>query len=516
MSGLRRKSSASPGFIVVLAEDLKEAPEATRTLSATHNILPTRVYHHALRGFAARGPVPVGLAMDPRVLFVESDLPVRAFAQIIPTGVNRIGADRNPVARIDGNDQRVDADIAIVDTGVDLDHPDLNVYRNEDFSGTRPDGDDDHGHGTHVAGIAAAVDNDLGVVGVAPGARIWALKALDSEGAGYLSDVIKAIDYVTAHAAEVDVVNLSLGGQGSSQAFRLAIQNCVRAGVVVVAAAGNESADIYGPDGMFDTGDDFIPAAFPEVIAVSALADSDGHPGGLGPATAEGADDTLARFSNFSRTGGTELLVASPGKAIDLAAPGVDIYSTLPGGRYGKMTGSSMAAPHVAGAAALFIAANGKPADHNGVLAVRQALINSGQPQTQWGPVNTRDPDPNPEPLVQCAQADLPVLHIAGLRVGLRRRSQFWEGISSATVHNAYGRGITRALVSGDWTLNDRLLRRNPHGVTSRQGTARISSGLFAAKRGDVLAFKVTGISRSGYIYNPDANAVSEVSIIVK
>lgn len=518
MSEPRPSPSVSPGFIVVLAEHPRGAPDVTRSLSTTHVIVPRQVYRHALKGFAASGRIPESLAKDPRVLFVEPDLPVRALAQVVPTGIRRVAAERNSIASIDGRDQRVDVDIAIVDTGVDLDHPDLYVYRNADFTGTRPDGDDDNGHGTHVAGIAAAIDNNFGVVGVAPGARIWALKVLDREGFGWLSDVIAAIDYVTGRAAEVDVVNMSLGGQGLSNAFQMAIQNCVKAGVLIVAAAGNESMDVYGPDGVFGTQDDLIPAAYPEVATISALVDTDGRPGSLGPVTFYGRDDALAGFSNFSFGGGPELLVASPGKAIDLAAPGVDIYSTLPGNHYGTLTGTSMSAPHAAGAAALFIAANGKPRDLNGVLAVRQALINTGQPQALWGPADTGDPDPNPEPLVQCAQADVPALHVARLRMHLRRwriwlgRLRVWEGIVVATVRDASGQSVAGAVVAGDWTLNGDPIALGTSGITGRRGTARISSSRFVAGRGDVVTFRVTGIERPGYVYDPSSNTVSKVS----
>src|SRR5216117_170458 len=136
---------------------------------------------------------------------------------------------------------RVNVDIAIIDTGIDLTHPDLNVYRNITFVTGTTTGNDDNGHGTHVAGIAAALDNNIGVVGVAPGARLWAVKVLDNNGRGALSDVISGVDYVTENAGEIEVANMSLAGRGTGESLRLAIQNSVGRGVVYVVAAANSA-----------------------------------------------------------------------------------------------------------------------------------------------------------------------------------------------------------------------------------------------------------------------------------
>jgi len=288
---------------------------------------------------------------------------------VIPTGVDRIDADLNTVAKIDGTDERVDVDIAIIDTGIDLKHPDLNVVGGKNCSSGKSY-DDGNGHGTHVAGIAAALDNSIGVVGVAPGARLWAVRVLNNAGSGTISSVICGVDWVTANAAIIEVANMSLGGSGSDtdSALRRAINNSVAAGVTYVVAAGNSSADAAN----------YVPAAYDAVITVSALADSDGKSGGLGPATSYGADDTFATFSNY-------------GADVDIAAPGVSIYSTYKGGSYATMSGTSMASPHVAGAAALYKAINpaASPAD------VRSYLISTWEP----GPI-PGDPDPYKEGVV--------------------------------------------------------------------------------------------------------------------
>jgi subtilisin family serine protease len=389
-------------YIVVLKQSANKGD-----VLRTHGLNPHHHYSKALNGFATR--IPPGqlraVINDARVAIVEPDVKVSALGQVIPTGVQRIGATRCPVAKIDGIDDRVNADVAIIDTGIDLTHPDLNVYQNVTFVTNTTNGNDDNGHGTHVAGIVGALDNSIGVVGVAPGARLWAVKVLDSTGSGALSTIISGVDYVTQHASQIEVANMSLGGQGSSDSLRLAIQNSVAAGVVYVVAAGNSGFDIYGGDATFGTSDDFFPASYPEVMTVSALVDTDGQPGGTGVSTSYGADDTLATFSNWSNEVVSSNPVNSPGAAIDVAAPGVNIYSTYKGGTYATMSGTSMASPHVAGAVALYVAAYGRAYSASGVYAIRQALINSADPQTSWG-VNKTTPysnDTKPEGLIDVA-----------------------------------------------------------------------------------------------------------------
>ena len=398
-----RSGEVIPGqFIVVLNDDVANPADVAQELSARHGLALGHVYHVALKGFSAHIPAQrlSAVQSDPRVSFVEPDGIAYAIdgqgsgkgggggkgqqpPQETPTGIDRIDAERSEPADID-------VDIAIIDTGVCKTHPDLNFYRGYTVRGAGTGGgNDDNGHGSHVAGTAAAVDNGIGVVGVAPGARIWSVKVLNKQGYGSWSGVIAGIDYVTLHADEIDVANMSLGGTGISDALRLALQNSVAAGVFYAVAAGNDSEDVYGYDGTFGTGDDHVPAAYPEVAAVSAMADYDGKPS---------TDDTFASFSNFSESVVEGNPVTSPGAAIDLAAPGVNIKSTYLANGYATGSGTSMASPHVAGAAALYISVNGKPTSAAGVAAVRQALIYAGASQS--GPKGfTGDPDANPEPL---------------------------------------------------------------------------------------------------------------------
>ena len=256
--------------------------------------------------------------------------------QVIPTGVNRA----HPTV-LNKNDQYpddpVNVDIGLLDTGVDLDHPDLlNVHNQISFVPGSQSADDDNGHGTHVAGIVAARDSDLGVVGIAPGARLWAVKVLDSNGQGLISNIIEGIDYLGQHASEVDVINMSFGCNNCySTALDLSIQNLISKGIAFVAAAGNGQSDAST----------FSPANLKNIIAVSAIVDSDGKCGGVGPSTSFGADDTFASFSNY-------------GSTISLAAPGVNILSTYIGGGYATVSGTSMSSAHVSGVAGLLKAAD--------------------------------------------------------------------------------------------------------------------------------------------------------------
>jgi subtilisin len=379
-------SSGGSWVDVVVVLDAPPSARAAAEAVATardHGVATTYVYEHALAGFA--GAVPEGrlraLQRDPRVVSVERDLEVSVVGQTVPTGVQRVFADANPDVPTTGSGFAVDAAVAVIDTGVDASHPDLNVVSTIDCTvessgppwartvSCQAGGHDDHGHGTHVAGTIAAKDDGSGVVGVAPGARVWGVKVLRGDGSGSTATIIAGVDHVTANAASIDVANMSLGGAGSSSALDAAISNSVTAGVTYVLAAGNESMNVS----------QVMPAGHPQALTVSALADYDGLPGGLADPTCidRGADDGFATFSNY-------------GAGVDLIAPGVCIYSTLPGGGYGNASGTSMAAPHVAGAAALLASAGMTDPE------VRSTLIASGN--HDWDA--SADPDGIKEPLL--------------------------------------------------------------------------------------------------------------------
>lgn len=400
---LSDQAIAQDRYIVVFRDYVEDHPAVARALGGRHRFAVGHVYRRVLKGFSARLPAKIKQALErhPDVAYIEPDrkfYAIDAIEDALPTGVNRMDAE----LRFTGTD--ADVDIAIIDTGIDLDHPDLRVEGSTNcarFGGCLDNGGNDgHGHGTHVAGIAAARENGDGVVGVAPGARLWAVRVLNNYGSGLTSWIIAGIDWVTAHAGTIEVANMSLGGQGFSNAMRTAIQNSIAQGVVYVVAAGNDSRDVFGADGTFGTSDDFVPAAYPEVAAISALADSDGMPGGDGPDTSYGPDDSFATFSNFSYSKPPGNPVDSPGAAIDLMCPGVDIYSTYRDGQYATYSGTSMASPHAAGLAALYIAQNGRAVDADGVYAIRQALIDAGVDQDAPGGLAVaNDLDLNPEKL---------------------------------------------------------------------------------------------------------------------
>ncbi len=364
MSILSMPAAGEPDFgrYIVTLKDGADSNALSQRLTKQAGGKRGYVYSNALNGFSIEMPRVAlnGLKNHPKVVLVEEDLAQQAIAQGIPEGITRIFASQNTAFDIDGvDDNRVDADVAILDTGIDVDHPDLNVVgganclqsrkrrgRTTYYCDANISADDDQYHGTHVAGTVAALDNGVGVVGVAPGARLWAVKVLDSNGSGYTSGIIAGIDWVVAQG-NIEVMNLSLGGSGRSSAYQTAIDSAVANGVAVVVAAGNSAADAYN----------YSPAFVPSAITVSALADFDGLEGGLGAscdADDTEVDDTLADFSNF-------------GSPVDIAAPGYCVLSTIPTeynvtpNGYYTLDGTSMAAPHVAGAAAV-LASNGMTA----------------------------------------------------------------------------------------------------------------------------------------------------------
>jgi len=278
--------------------------------------------YHLVPAIAASIPEAAiqGLLNNPNITRIELDIAVYAVdAELDNTwGVKRIGAGTVH----DGGNKGAGVKVAVIDTGIDYTHPDLNANYagGHDFVNSDKDPMDDAGHGTHVAGTVAAEDNDIGVVGVAPEAELYALKVLGADGSGSYSDVIAALQWAVDNFMQV--TNNSYGSSGDpGDTVKAAFDNAYKAGVLNVCAAGNSGT----PPGR---GDNVIyPARYESCIAVAATDQS----------------DERARWS-------------STGPDLELSAPGVAINSTLLGGGYGTGSGTSMASPHVAGTAALVIA----------------------------------------------------------------------------------------------------------------------------------------------------------------
>jgi subtilisin family serine protease len=323
-------------YIVVLKDnilpkgDLKGVAEAVNKIvgeiASTYALNPEHVYRYTIKGFSAEIPEDklFTLRSDPRIAYIEEDGIVYAFAQTLPWGVNRIDADLSSTRAGDGTGSVSGVRVYIIDTGIQLNHPDLNVVGGVDFTG-KGTADDGNGHGTHVAGIVGAKDDNNYVVGVAPGVELFAVKVLDDNGSGSFSNVIAGVDFVTQQKVNNPnlpiVANMSLGARtGTSyNSLDYAVVNSINAGVVYTIAAGNDGADAKN----------YSPAHVKEAITV-------------------GAYDENNKFATFSNWG----------SLLDLNAPGVRILSTYIGSSTATLSGTSMAAPHVAGTAALYLSRN--------------------------------------------------------------------------------------------------------------------------------------------------------------
>ncbi len=283
------------------------------------------------------------LENDPNVINIEEDKKIKVTSQQSSWGVEKVKSPRAWKSTFKGQG----INIAVIDTGIDQSHSDLSIKGGVSFVGYTSSYTDDNGHGTHVAGIIAAKDNNIGVVGVAPEANIYAVKVLDRLGEGYLSDILKGIEWSIQN--NMDIINISLGTDTASFALETAVNKAYAKGVAVVAAAGNEGDEL-------GTGESLTyPAAYPNAISVAAV---DSH-------------NNRAVFS-------------STGQNVDYSAPGDVIDSTDIAGSYSSRSGTSMAAPFVSGIVALF--KNAYP-----TLSIGEIVVKINQLSVDLGPTG-KDP----------------------------------------------------------------------------------------------------------------------------
>jgi subtilisin family serine protease len=305
---------------------------------------PLQVYTASTEGYAVTLSEEEALALEknPGVLGVWPDKivivakpvkpPTPLPTEVTPPGITRVGGG----ATYNGGHKAW-----IIDTGIDLTHPDLNVDEasGKTFVPRTTTSNDDNGHGTHCAGIIAAIDNEIGVVGVAAGATVVPVKVLDKRGSGYMSTIIAGVDYVTGAGTSGDAVNMSLGG-GAYEPLDIKVVEMGEKGLFVALAAGNESDDANNHSPARANGDN--------IFTISAC----------------NSTDTWASFSNYGNP------------PIDYCAPGVSIFSLYKNGGTATMSGTSMAAPHACG---VLLATGGNPRKYGYVIG---------------------DPDGTPDPIV--------------------------------------------------------------------------------------------------------------------
>ncbi len=423
-----------------------------------------------------------GILQNPRVRYVEPNYEVYAHGQVIPWGIARVFEDSEtePAATWDTCGKGAGVKVGVIDSGIDLDHPDLSPIAGGTHFYTlgrklKQDStyDDDNGHGTHVSGTIAARDNDIGVVGVAPAVDLYAIKVLGANGSGSVLAVAAGVEWAITQG--LDVINMSLGSSSDSETLRKACDAAYNAGIVIVASAGNSGA------GVDTVG---YPAKYSSVIAVAA------------------SDSTNTRAS-FSSTG----------PAVELTAPGVDILSTVVDGLYeAGWSGTSMASPHVAGAAALVLARNPAlpPA------SVRLALVNTSLDLgtaglDEWygfGLIRANL-------AVEAAAAMTPpsdppgttgTLHIAALDgKATPVNPKKWLASVVITVKDNENGLFAGATVRGTWSTGIMSTA-----TTGSDGTCTVGSGNISTSIGSVT-FNVTSVSATGHTYDAENSITTTI-----
>ena len=342
-----------PDRYIVVFKDGVQSPAAAANEHARANGLQLRfVYTSAIKGYAAVIPNDRALQRvenDPRVDYVEHDQVVRAVAQTLPWGINRVDADVSSTLAGNSSGAVSNVNAYIIDTGIDTDHTDLNidVVNHVNPSGAGGGNEDCNGHGTHVAGTVAAIDNTQDVVGVAPDAPLTAVKVLGCSGSGSTSGVIKGVDWVTQNAQKPAIANMSLGG-GVSQAEDDAVRKSAASGIFYSIAAMNNGANACN----------YSPARAGRTK--NAADGSWNKDNGIMTVAATNSSNEEASWSNY-------------GPCVDIWAPGVNVKSTKLGGGTTLMSGTSMAAPHVGGGGALYLSSHTSASSPATEIALKEA-----------------------------------------------------------------------------------------------------------------------------------------------
>jgi aqualysin 1 len=331
---------AVPGrYIVVFDEgEVRDPTAVAREHAQRHGAEVLFTYQYAIEGYAARLPERRldEVRADERVDYVELDQTMHAQAQTLPWGINKIDADASSTRAANGSGSVTNVNAYVIDSGI-YRHADLAVVKNVNFTGDgKPT--DCHGHGTHLAGTIAAKDNDAAVVGASPGAPLTGVKVLGCNGSGTLTSILKGVDWVTANAEKPAIANMSLSGP-ASQTLDEAIRGSAGSGILYSVAAGNDGARACN----------YSPAR-------------------AGAGTNNGIVTTAAT-DKYDR----ELSWSNYGSCVDIWAPGVGILSTRKGGGTKSMGGTSQAAAHVGGGAALYLSSHAGAAPSNVESALEQA-----------------------------------------------------------------------------------------------------------------------------------------------
>jgi subtilisin family serine protease len=343
--------AGTASVVVLLTPGTASAPAAQKQAQKL-GFMVSEVYGHALAGYAADVPLDElgALRSEPGVASVVADSTFSALGQTLPWGVDRLDADLSSTRAGDGSGAVLNVHVYVVDTGVDNRADDLNAVGEVSFV-KRPKRDC-NGHGTHVAGTIAAADNGLDVVGVAPGAPVTGVKVVDCEGNTTLSALLAGVDWVTANAVKPAVANMSIGGP-ATDALDEAIRTSAASGVLWTLAAGNDGGSACN---------------------VSPARAGLGAANGIVTVAATDQADAEASFSDF-------------GPCVDLWAPGVSILSLAPKRGTATMSGTSSAAPHVAGAAALYLSTHPSAGPAAVEAALQASAVTPGSKSKDGDPV---------------------------------------------------------------------------------------------------------------------------------